>query len=246
MKHLSKYRLQVNWEQILLCVAVLLVSSIAVMWGTEHMVSPPPDFGFASEAEAAQYGKLAQHHGGWEGLCSVILILPACTILALSLVGASDSVCLIVVKKYVVLSTLVASSSMAIGIKVNESMIDWLGHVNYIETQRNIDCCRDAIMESIGWSIEKLRDEHRLAFMVSEVRTKYRHQILKGDYLQINGSLEQTTPTRIELAFNVLLPERGNALAVESRLTMPLVSLETGRPIPIPEWLKNTWERKLT
>ncbi len=210
-----------------------------ILLATQYLPAMP-DSGFTPE-ENLQLNTLTQTHiHDWRYVTSALLFLPLVWSFGVTTSGLLGSI-KIRSRHYIIAGAIVWSNAVCIEMTVNDSMIDDLNHVNYIATQSNIDYCRAALMDKIGWSLTRLRDEHRLAFMVKETRTVYHHQIRNGDRIRIDGLLRQTSSRCVQLTFKVVLPAEGNKLATQSIIVMPLVSLETGRPVTIPDWLSLSW-----
>ena len=201
----------------------------------------PPETGFSSASEEAQYDKLVAAENN------------STTILkgfGIGLYGlfAALSVCLIFTsiienRRRVIHSSILEGVVYVTGrTYANKNMADGYGHVNYIATMLNLDWLRQELMRAgITVSLETLLKKHRLAFVVYSAQANYLKQIRLGEEMEMVGAMRQLTSTRMQLNIEIRTrqPYSEGIVAVKSNLIMALIDLDTGRPQKVPEWLLN-------
>jgi acyl-CoA thioesterase FadM len=243
------FQLHPRWPKIVFwSLVTCAVSAMAVsvfLFTFRHMPPTLPEAGLDSLDEYVQFNAHAAGIQGWKGILGLFVAIPTMALAGASLSRLLD---LTEAKRYVVIATTVAQGCAGISMRADTGMIDQLSHVNYIASISNIDCCREAFTEEIGWPMERLRDEHGIAFMMRRLEVEYFRQIKDGDLMRILGTVAEAGRSSVELCFRIMLPEQDSEMvnkpAVMSSMHLVLVSLETGKPVRIPPWLRETWERK--
>jgi acyl-CoA thioesterase FadM len=231
------FQLRSVWPRAIFWAFIASVSLVALCYAGAHVSSGAilgEGVAFLTSAEQEQFEAIlvSESHDwryGFGTMASVPLLL-----LTLGLIGRVGAT--FTNKRYVVVSSMVLQNAVAIGMTADSSMTDALGHVNYIASASNLDCVREALMDQLGWPVEKMRAEHGMSFMMKTVELSYRRQIKEGDRLHLRGTITQTSPVRIEIHAQIFVGDESEKPAVEAKYTMPLVSFATGRPVPIPDW----------
>jgi acyl-CoA thioesterase FadM len=114
---------------------------------------------------------------------------------------------------------------------VDESLLDSLGHVNYLEHQRLVNRVHEAMLADAGASIAALGDRGCALFMRS-VDVRYERPLKLGDTVTVTLSAHRRS--RTALAFRATLSV-GEAIA--SRVGYEMVACDnlTGKPRRLPE-----------
>ena len=234
---LNNKRFVVSWPTLTKAITLSLVSLFIGGFVFTYLPSTLPETGLWDDAEMQQFEAIVANQATWKHGLAVLLALPAVFLCAVSLGSFQGAVMLNRVRKYTIITTVACSAT--ISMKAEHSMTDWLGHVNYLETAHNLDCGRDVLMRCMGWTIENLRDKHGLAFMVREMQVTYQSQVRTCDTLYIHSRAVQISKSCIQLDMELFTnAPTGDRPAVKSRMVMPLVSLATGKPVRIPDWLQ--------
>ncbi len=228
-----------SYDQIFVRGVLVFAITICALWVFRHQMAQMPDFGFANQTEAAAYDKLtAAQIKDWKVNLATWLLFPAVA----GMYGAVVLVGSMFEAKRRVVSSSVSEEDVSVRTEslVVDSMIDGYRHVNYIASMLNIDWCREELMrKGLTVSLEKLRDDHKLAFVVKSVGTEYLKQIGLGDVMVFAGTMRQTGPTEVQLDVEVEVHRQDGSheVAIQSKIVMPLISLSSNRRARIPKGL---------
>lgn len=113
------------------------------------------------------------------------------------------------------------------------------GVVYYANYLKYLERARTEWLRAAGFDQSRLLAEHGIAFMVRRVEADYRRPAILDDLIQVSLRVEKLGGARIVFSQVVSRTGRGGPEAlVEARVEVACVNLKTGKPTPIPEWMK--------
>jgi acyl-CoA thioester hydrolase len=113
------------------------------------------------------------------------------------------------------------------------------GVVYYANYLKYLERCRTEWLRAAGFDQSALLAEHGLAFMVRRVEADYRRPAVLDDVLHVSLRIEKFGGARIVFAQVVSRQGRGGPESlVEARVEIACVNMKTGKPMPIPEWMR--------
>ena len=113
------------------------------------------------------------------------------------------------------------------------------GVVYYANYLKYLERCRTEWLRAAGFDQSALLAEHGLAFMVRRVEADYRRPAVLDDLLHVSLRVEKFGGARIVFA-QLVARERpgGPESLVEARVEIACVNIKSGKPMPIPEWMR--------
>jgi len=125
--------------------------------------------------------------------------------------------------------------SRQINIRVRYAETDQMGYVYYGNYAAYFEMGRVELLRSIGTSYKELEDQG-IILPVRDFSIRYIKPALYDDFLTLTTALTETPSTRIHFAYQ-LHNEEGNLLC-KAETTLVFVDKKSGRPVSVPEDLK--------
>ena len=125
--------------------------------------------------------------------------------------------------------------SRQIEIRVRYAETDQMGYVYYGNYAAYFEMGRVELLRSIGTSYKKIEEEG-IMLPVRDFSTRYIKPALYDDLLTLTTHLTEIPSTRIHFEYEIHNEE--GTLLCKAETTLVFVSKENGRPVPVPEALK--------
>jgi len=130
-------------------------------------------------------------------------------------------------------------TEFTIPVRVYYEDTDAGGVVYYANYLKYLERCRTEWLRAAGFDQSALLAEHGLAFMVRRVEADYRRPAILDDVLHVSLRIEKFGGARIVFAQVVSRQGHGGPEALlEARVEIACVNMKTGKPMPIPEWMR--------
>jgi acyl-CoA thioester hydrolase len=110
-------------------------------------------------------------------------------------------------------------------------------HANYLNFMER---ARTEWLRSYGHSNSGLMKELGMVFVMRSVKLDYLKPALLDDLLQVTAQIKDIGRSRISLLQTVL---RGAELLAEAEVHLVCVSLESFKPVSVPEVLREQWKQ---
>ena len=113
------------------------------------------------------------------------------------------------------------------------------GVVYYANYLKYLERCRTEWLRAAGFDQSALLAEHGIAFMVRRVEADYRRPAVLDDMLHVTLAIQKLGGAR--LVFSQVVARQGTGgpeALLEARVEIACVNMKTGKPMPIPEWMK--------
>ena len=107
-------------------------------------------------------------------------------------------------------------------------------YVNFMERART------EWMRTHGYSNAGLMKEFGVVFVVRSLKMDYLKPALLDDLLDVTAQIKEIGRSRISLLQSV---RRGEEVLTEAEVHLVCVSLESFKPVSVPEVLRNQWKR---
>jgi len=107
-------------------------------------------------------------------------------------------------------------------------------YVNFLERART-----EWLRERYGYSNAGLMKEFGAVFVVRSLKLDYLKPALLDDLLSVTAQIKETGRTRVALLQNVL---RGEEVLVEAEIHLVCVTLDTFKPVGVPDVLRDQWK----
>ncbi|MCY4051954.1 MAG: YbgC/FadM family acyl-CoA thioesterase [Gammaproteobacteria bacterium] len=124
----------------------------------------------------------------------------------------------------------------SITIQVNYEDTDAGGVVYYGNYLGYMERARNACLRFHGFPLTKIEKQDKIMFVVTGVQLRYYLPARLDDEIEVDLKVEQVKGARVCYLQQVL---RGTRRLVEGKIDLASVDSRTGRPIRIPEHLKN-------
>jgi acyl-CoA thioester hydrolase len=113
------------------------------------------------------------------------------------------------------------------------------GVVYYANYLKYLERCRTEWLRAAGFDQSVLLAEHGIAFMVRRVEADYRRPAVLDDVLRVTLAVEKLGGARL-IFLQVVAREgaSGPEPLLEARVEIACVNMKTGKPTPVPEWMK--------
>lgn len=114
------------------------------------------------------------------------------------------------------------------------------GVVYYANYLKYLERARTEWLRAAGFDQSILLREHLLAFMVRHISADYRRPAILDDLITVSVRVEKLAGARI--IFSQMVSRQGAAgaeLLVEATVEIACVNIKTGRPMAIPDWMKD-------
>lgn len=108
-------------------------------------------------------------------------------------------------------------------------------YVNFMERART-----EWLRDSYGYSNAALMKEFGAVFVVRSMKIDYLKPALLDDLLGVTAQIKDIGRSRITLLQTVL---RGEEILTEAEVHLVCVSLETFKPVSVPEVLRSQWKK---
>lgn len=117
------------------------------------------------------------------------------------------------------------------------------GVVYYANYLKYLERCRTEWLRAAGFDQSALLSEHGIAFMVRRVEADYRRPAVLDDMLRVTLAIQKLGGARLIFLQVVARqgaggPEAPVETLLEARVEIACVNMKTGKPMPIPEWMK--------
>ena len=109
-------------------------------------------------------------------------------------------------------------------------------HANYLNFMER---ARTEWLRTYGHSNSGLMKEFGMVFVMRSVKLDYLKPALLDDLLEVTAQIKDIGRSRISLLQTVL---RGTELLTEAEIHLVCVSLESFKPVPVPEVLREQWK----
>ena len=109
-------------------------------------------------------------------------------------------------------------------------------HANYLNFMER---ARTEWLRTQGYSNAGLMKEFGSVFVVRSIKLDYLKPALLDDLLEVTARINDVGRSRISLAQTVL---RGEEVLTEAEVHLVCVSLESFRPVSVPEVLREQWK----
>lgn len=109
-------------------------------------------------------------------------------------------------------------------------------HANYLNFMER---ARTEWLRTHGYSNAALMKEFGLVFVVRSFKLDYLKPALLDDLLDVTAQIKDIGRSRISLLQTV---RRGDELLTEAEVHLVCVSLESFKPVSVPEVLRNQWK----
>lgn len=109
-------------------------------------------------------------------------------------------------------------------------------HANYLNFMER---ARTEWLRTHGYSNAGLMKEFGLVFVVRSFKLDYLKPALLDDLLDVTAQIKDIGRSRISLLQTV---RRGDELLTEAEVHLVCVSLESFKPVSVPEVLRNQWK----
>lgn len=109
-------------------------------------------------------------------------------------------------------------------------------HANYLNFMER---ARTEWLRTYGHSNSGLMKEFGMVFVMRSVKLDYLKPALLDDLLEVTAQIKDIGRSRISLLQTVL---RGAELLTEAEVHLVCVSLESFKPVPVPEVLREQWK----
>lgn len=106
-------------------------------------------------------------------------------------------------------------------------------YVNFMERART------EWLRTLGYSNAELMREFGVVFVVRSLRLDYFKPALLDDLLEVTAQIKDTGRSRLTLLQNVL---RGDEVLAEGEVHLVCVSVESFKPVSVPEVLRKQWK----
>ena len=107
-------------------------------------------------------------------------------------------------------------------------------YVNFMERART-----EWLRERYGYSNAGLMREFGVVFVVRSLRLDYFKPALLDDLLEVTAQIKDTGRSRLTLLQNV---RRGDEVLAEGEVHLVCVSVESFKPVSVPEVLRKQWK----
>lgn len=107
-------------------------------------------------------------------------------------------------------------------------------YVNFLERART-----EWLREYYGYSNGALMKEFGVVFVVRSLKLDYLKPALLDDLLSVTAQIRDTGRSRVTLLQNVM---RGEETLVEAEIHLVCVSMDTFKPVSVPEILRDQWK----
>ncbi len=107
-------------------------------------------------------------------------------------------------------------------------------YVNFMERART-----EWLREHYGYSNAALMREFGVVFVVRTLKLDYFKPALLDDLLSVSAQIKDTGRSRLTLLQNVL---RGDEVLTEGEVHLVCVSMESFKPVSVPEVLRKLWK----
>jgi acyl-CoA thioester hydrolase len=109
-------------------------------------------------------------------------------------------------------------------------------HANYLNFMER---ARTEWLRTYGHSNSGLMKEFGMVFVMRSVKLDYLKPALLDDSLEVTAQIKDIGRSRISLLQTV---RRGEELLTEAEVHLVCVSLESFKPVPVPEVLREQWK----
>jgi acyl-CoA thioester hydrolase len=109
-------------------------------------------------------------------------------------------------------------------------------HANYLNFMER---ARTEWLRTYGHSNSGLMKEFGMVFVMRSVKLDYLKPALLDDLLEVTAQIKDIGRSRISLLQTV---RRGDELLTEAEIHLVCVSLESFKPVPVPEVLREQWK----
>ena len=109
-------------------------------------------------------------------------------------------------------------------------------HANYLNFMER---ARTEWLRTYGHSNSGLMKEFGMVFVMRSIKLDYLKPALLDDLLDVTAQIKDIGRSRISLLQTVL---RGTELLTEAEIHLVCVSLESFKPVPVPEVLREQWK----
>ena len=106
-------------------------------------------------------------------------------------------------------------------------------YVNFMERART------EWLRTLGYSNAGLMREFGVVFVVRSLRLDYFKPALLDDLLEVTAQIKDTGRSRLTLLQNV---QRGDEVLAEGEVHLVCVSVESFKPVSVPEVLRKQWK----
>jgi acyl-CoA thioester hydrolase len=109
-------------------------------------------------------------------------------------------------------------------------------HANYLNFMER---ARTEWLRTHGYSNAGLMKEFGMVFVVRSIKLDYLKPALLDDLLEVTAQIKDVGRSRLTL---LQMVRRGEELLTEAEVHLVCVSLESFKPVSVPEVLRNQWK----
>lgn len=113
-----------------------------------------------------------------------------------------------------------------------------MGVVYYAEYFHLFERLRSEFIRERGMSYAEV-ERRGILLPVREAQCRYRHPARYDDLLWIHGGISEWGKASLRFVYEILSEDK--CLVIASGMTQHAVVDATGRPVPVPDWLKALW-----
>lgn len=131
-----------------------------------------------------------------------------------------------------------AAVSWVVEVKVQWGDMDALGHVNNVVYFKYLENVRLGLMETLG--IFPRLFEEGSGLVVADAHCRFKAPVVYPDTLLVGVTAEVLNESRIRFDYQLFSTAQNRVAAVADTLQV-CVSPETGRPMAMPDWFRETF-----
>lgn len=123
--------------------------------------------------------------------------------------------------------------------RVSYGETDTMGVLYYAEYLHIFERARSAYIRSYGMSYAQV-EQRGILLPVREAQCRYRKSARYDDLIQVHTGISQWS--RASLSFVYEVRNEDKTLILATGMTQHATVNTTGKPVPVPSWLKDVWK----